>query len=91
MNLIPDKFVDKYNLRNISNNGNVYLKITKGIYGLLKDGILKNNNFKNHCKRWLFSLKGVNFLWKHYHIPVWLTLVVDYFSFKYIGKDNYYH
>ena len=32
LTLIPDKFIDKYYLENISNNGKLYLKITKVRY-----------------------------------------------------------
>ena len=46
LNLIPDEFVNKYNLINMSNNGKVYVNIIKGMYGLPQYGILENKKLQ---------------------------------------------
>ena len=32
--IIPQEFVDKYNLQEKSHNGYIYARVTKGMYGL---------------------------------------------------------
>ena len=39
--LIPDEIIQKYNLKQIEEDGMVYLKIVKGVYGLPQAGKLQ--------------------------------------------------
>ena len=40
--LIPDEIIQKYNLKQIEEDGMVYLKIVKGMYGLPQAGKIAN-------------------------------------------------
>ena len=57
LDLIPDEFVNKYNLRNLSYNGKVYVKIIKVMYGLPQYGILENRQIQHPLKGGVFYFK----------------------------------
>ena len=40
IDLIPEEFIEKYNLRPLVKNGYVYKQIERGMYGLPQAGIL---------------------------------------------------
>jgi len=40
---IPDTIIQQYNLLEIAHNGNVYVEICKGMYGLLQAGCIAND------------------------------------------------
>ena len=42
LDLIPNEIIEKYNLNDIAHNGNIYMQINKGIYGLKEAGALAN-------------------------------------------------
>ena len=44
--LIPDEIVQEYDLLGLVTDGWVYIKITKGMYGLPQAGILANKQLK---------------------------------------------
>ena len=46
LKLIPQPFIDQYNLQAKTKNGNVYIEIQKGMYGLPQAGILANKLLK---------------------------------------------
>ena len=46
---IPVEIIDKYKLQDLATpDGNVYIEITKGMYGLPQAGLLANELLKNH-------------------------------------------
>ena len=45
--LIPQEFIDLYNLTTKVRNGYVHIEIQKGMYGLPQAGILANKLLKN--------------------------------------------
>ena len=47
ISLIPDEFAKEYKLANIVQNGFVYMKIERGMYGLPQAGIITNKLLKN--------------------------------------------
>ena len=49
LNVLPEEIILQYNLRDIVEDGYVYLEICKGIYGLPQDGMLANNHL---TKNW---------------------------------------
>ena len=46
IDLIPEEFIEKYNLRPLVKNGYVYTQIERGMYGLPQAGILANKLLK---------------------------------------------
>ena len=44
--IIPQEIINKYNLNDIVEDGWVYVKIVKGMYGLLQAGKIANNLLK---------------------------------------------
>ena len=49
ISIIPQEIVDRYNLLDLVNeNGWVYIKIWKGVYGLPQAGIISNKQLMKH-------------------------------------------
>jgi hypothetical protein len=90
--LIPQEFIDLYQLKNKVKNGFVYCEIMRGMYGLPEAGILANKLLKTRLKEHdYFEVKQTPVLFKHETRPVWFTLSVDGFGVKYIGKEHAEH
>jgi hypothetical protein len=90
--LIPQEFIDMYNLTAKVKNGYVYNKIQKGIYGLPQAGILAKKLLKERlAKHGYTKLKHTPGLFKHKTCPVSFTLVVNYFGIKYKGAEHLKH
>ena len=89
---IPDEIIDQYNLNTLSSDGWVYLEIHKGMPGLKQAGHISNDQLKAHLAKFGFApVPRTPELWKHDTKPIWLSLVVDDFGVKYIGKENSGH
>ena len=90
--LIPQSFIEKYNLMSKVQNGFVYCEIVRGMYGLPQAGKLANDLIK---KRLLgndyFELDHTPGIFKHKWRPIWCTLTVDDFGIKYVGKQHAEH
>ena len=92
INLIPQEFIDLYDLSSKVKNGFVYMEIRRGMYGLPQSGILANKLLKERlAKDGYFELPHTPGLFKHESRPVWFTLTVDDFGIKYIGKEHALH
>ena len=81
--IIPDEIIDQYNLRELENDGKVYIEIQKGMYGLPQAGILANNLLIERLDA--FGYYPVEFtpgLWRHKWRPIVFSLVVDDFGVK---------
>jgi hypothetical protein len=76
----------------LAHDGQVYIEIQKGMYGLPQAGILANELLQRRLElddyRPTIHTHGI---WKHETRPVWFSLVVDDFGIKYIGRDNPEH
>ena len=91
-NLIPQEWIDKYNLQDKIKNGKIYTKIIKGIYGLLQAGILANHKLKKDFLPYGYiPCHHTPGLWRHIWRPITFTLVVDDFGVKYVGKEHVMH
>lgn len=90
--LIPDAFLDEYNLRNKIYKGFVYCEIRRGMYGLPQAGIIANQLLKKRlAEHGYYELAHTPGLWRHEHRPVQFTLVVDDFGIKYVGREHLEH
>ena len=90
--LMPQEIIDKYNLSKLEDEGWVYVKIVKGMYGLPQAGILTNKLLQKRLKKWgYFPVQFTPGLWRHAWQPVPLTLVVDDFGVKFVGPEHAHH
>jgi hypothetical protein len=65
-NNIPQEFIFEYNLTHHTLEGWVYLKIVKGIYGLLQSGILAKKLLEKHLNDAdYYQLDATPGLWRH--------------------------
>ncbi len=90
---LPPNFVKFYNLKNMANNdGTIFVKIQKGVYGLPQASILMQNLLKKQLNQHSYQQSKVTpGLWKHDWWPISFTLCVDDFGVKYIGQEHAKH
>ena len=92
INLIPQAFIDEYDLTPKVKNGFVYLRIVKGMYGLPQAGMLANKLLKERLEEHgYYELPHTPGLFTRKTRPIWFTLVVDDFGVKYVGKEHANH
>ena len=48
--MIPQEFVDKYNLKEKLHNGYIFTRVTKGMYGLPQSGRISQNALEKHLE-----------------------------------------
>jgi hypothetical protein len=89
---LPQEIIDECGLLELAHDGRVYIEIQKVMYGLPQAGILTNKLLQprlaldGYC-----PTEHTHALWKHETRPVWLSLIVDDFGIKYIGRDSAEH
>ena len=90
---IPDEIVQQYNLRDkADSDGNVFIEVRKGMYGLPQAGILAQKLLEQRLNKHGYSQSSaVPGLWTHKTRPITFTLVVDNFGMKYVGKEHALH
>ena len=92
LKLIPQEFIDLYDLTSKAKNGYVYMEIQRGMHGLPQAGILANKLLKERLAKHAYhELPHTPGLFKHETRPVWFTLVVDDFGIKYICEEHAKH
>ena len=92
MSVIPQEIIDKYNLEEIAEDGSVYQKISKGMYGLPQSGKLAHDQLVERLRiEGYFPVQFTEGLWRHVWRPVSFTLVVDDFGVKFVGKEHAQH
>ena len=87
---IPDEIIQQCKLESV--NGKVYFEIRKGMPGLKQAGVIAHDRLAKHlskhgCKQCRFTPS----LWRHEHLPVSFTLVVDDLGAKYVEKNAAQH
>jgi hypothetical protein len=90
---IPQEVIDEYKLKDkVTEKGYIYVKATKGMYGLPQAGLLANELLEKRLnEHGYFQSKLVPGLWSHQWRPIQFTLVVDDFGCKYVGKEHALH
>jgi hypothetical protein len=89
---IPDEIIEQYNLRELVDDGYVYCKITKGMYGLPQTGIIAQNLLaKRLSKQGYHQSKIIPGFWMHETRPTIFTLVVNDFAIKIMSEDDANH
>ena len=90
--LIPQEFIDLYDLNTKVKNRYVYIKIQKGMYWLPQVVILANKLLKERlADHGYYEVPHISGLYTHKTRPIWFTLRVDDFSIKYSGKEHADH
>jgi hypothetical protein len=88
----PEEIVQKYNLKALAVNGWVYIEIRKGMYGLKQEGLLANQLLQTRLAQFGYNpARHTPELWLHKTWPISFTLVLDYFTVKYMGKQYAEH
>jgi hypothetical protein len=84
--------IDKYYLQELSQDGKLYIKIQKGMYGLPHAGILANELLqRNLVKDGYRPTQHTHGLWTHDTRPISFSLIVDDFGIKYVGREHFEH
>ncbi len=93
INDLPPEFVALYNLNNIADqNGTVYMRIQKGMYGLPQAGILAQQLLEQRLNKHGYQQSPITpGLWKHDVRPISFTLCVNNFGVKYTGCEHAEH
>ena len=90
---LPPEFVALYKLNDIADqNGTVYMRIQKGMYGLPQAGILAQKLLEERLNAHGYRQSQITpGLWKHDTRPISFTLCVDDFGVKYVGRQHADH
>ena len=90
--IIPQEIIDNYKLSDLENDGWVYTKIVRGMYGLPQAGKIDNDLLKKRLE-WdgYYATQFKPGLWIHAWRPLNFTLVVDDFGFKSEGDAHANH
>ncbi len=90
---IPDKVIGQYNLKSlVTQDGYVYSKITKWMYGLTQAGSIAQELLEKRLAEYGYhQSKIINGVWKHKTRPICFCLVVDIFTVKYVNQDDADH
>jgi hypothetical protein len=92
LSLIPQETIDKYNLIELAQDGNTYIEIQKGMYGLQHTGIIASELLqRNLAKDGYRPTQYTHGLWKDDTRPISFPLVVDDFGVKYVGREHAEH
>ena len=92
LKIIPQEIIDKYDLLNKQCDGYIYVRIEKGIYGLMQAGIIAHESLKEHLKPYGYALANITQgLQRHTDRDINFTLVVDNFGIKYRHKKDADH
>jgi len=92
INLIPQEIIDKYDLNSIVEDGWVFVRIVKGMYGLPQAGFLANELLSKRLeKAGYYQCQFTSGLWRHVWRPITFALVVDDFGIKVTGDTHTNH
>jgi hypothetical protein len=89
---LPQETIEKYDLKELMQDGKVYIEIQKGMYGLPQAGILANELLhRNLVKDGYRPTTHTHGLRTHDTRPISFSLVVDDFGDKYVGREHAEH
>jgi hypothetical protein len=88
----PEEIIQKYNLNVFTVDGGVYIEIRKGMYRLKQAGLLANQLLQTRLSPFgYYRARHTPGLWLHKTQPISVTLVVDDFTVRYVGKQHAEH
>ena len=78
LSLLPDEIITHYKLKEIVDDGYVYCKIQRGMYGLAEADVLANKLLSSPLEReGYYRCQFTPSLWRHTWRPITFTLFVD--------------
>ena len=92
LSLIPQHFIDKYNLIDKQINVFLYIRAEMGIYCLVQAGITAHTELKEHLQPFGYEPVPITSgLWRHNKNGINFTLVFDNYWIKYHWKEEALH
>lgn len=92
LHLIPQDFINLYNLNSIAKNGKVLAKIVKGMHSLKQAGKLAYDDLVKHLKPHGYErAMRTPGLWTYKHSKLTFTLIADDFGIKYADLTQAQH
>ena len=93
LKIIPHEIVDMYNLVTlVDNQGWIYMRIKKNMYGLKQAGIISNQDFVKHMAPFGYHpAQHTPGLWVHDNLKPTFSLVVDDFYVQYSSVEDADH
>jgi hypothetical protein len=92
LQIITAKIIDQYALRDLAEDGWVYVEIQKGMPGLKQGGILANKRLQTHLAKYGYApAECTPALWTHHTRPITFALAVNDFGIKYVGEQRTDH
>jgi hypothetical protein len=90
---IPEKVIQHYNFMSlVTQDGYVYCKITRGMYGLPQSGIIAQELLEKRLAEYGYhQSKIINGFWKHKTRPTCFTPVINNFAVKYVNDEDVEH
>jgi hypothetical protein len=89
---LPQETIDKYDLKQLTQEGKVYIEIQKGMYGLPQVGILANELLqRNLAKDGYRPITHTHGLWTHDTRLISFSVVLDDFGVKYVVGEHAEH
>ena len=92
ISMVPQEFVEKYNLKEKAHNGYIFAWVTKGMYGTQQAGRTGYDALVQHLQLYGYrpssKTKGLQ---THGSLPINLTLVLNFFGVKYSEKEHDLH
>ena len=90
--IIPQEIKTAYKLDALVEKGFVYVRITRGMYGLPQAGLIANELLKKRlAKAGYYDCQFTPGLWRHVWRPITFALVVDDFGVKFTGDVHANH
>ena len=92
ISMIPQEFVEKYNLKDKANTRYIFARVTNGMHGLPQSGQIAQDALFQHLEPYGYrpSIK-TPVLWTYDRCKINFTLVVNGFRVKYSGKEHSLH
>lgn len=92
IDIFPPEIIEQYKLWELEHNGNIYIQISKGMYGLPQAELLAHNQLVDFMEpSGYYPFRNTPDLWSHKWRPVIFTLVVDDFGIKYVVCHHIIH
>ena len=90
--MIPQEFVDTYNLKGKAHNRYIFARVTKWMYGLPQAVQIAHDDLFQHMEPYGYRLsRNTPVPWKHESRPTNFNLLVDNFGVKYLVKEHILH
>ena len=92
LKILPQEIIDTYELLRKQYDRYIYVRIDKGMYGMVQYGIITHNTLKEVLNPYGYAPEKITQgLWTHTERDINFTLVVDNYGIKYTHKKDVDH